>query len=347
MRAALYTAPETLVVRDEKLKVCGPDDIIIKTHACGICGSDVRNYRSGLRADVGEQIPGHEFTGVVCETGSNVKNYRVGDRIAAAPDVSCGECWYCRQGYVNLCSSHRMLGTHWPGGFAEYVHLPEVVLRRGMIHHIPEGVSLTDAAISEPASSVIASHEDAGVSEGCSIVIFGTGPIGCLHAGFARAKGAAKVIMVGRRRLEMAKPFNPDHLLSIEEPGLADKIRTLTGGLGADVAVCANPAASTQNIAVESVRKRGTVVLFGGLPKTDPMTSLNSNTIHYGEIRVIGSFSYRAGIHRKALDYIKDGIIEPGKYFNKVVSLEDIKEGFNSIIRGEALKVLVMLEDKE
>ena len=131
-----------MVVRDVELNPCGPDDIIVKVHPpCGICGSDVRNYRSGLRADVGEQILGHEFTGTVHEVGLNVTEYAVGDRIAAAPDVSCGHCWYCKKGLVNLCDNHRMLGLHWPGGFAEYVHLPAEVIKNGMIHHIPEGVS--------------------------------------------------------------------------------------------------------------------------------------------------------------------------------------------------------------
>jgi L-iditol 2-dehydrogenase len=98
IKAAVYKKPLTIEVEQRELAPCGPDDIIVKIHACGICGSDVRNYKNGLRADVGEQVMGHEFTGIVSETGSNVSRYKIGDPIAAAPDVSCGECYYCKQG---------------------------------------------------------------------------------------------------------------------------------------------------------------------------------------------------------------------------------------------------------
>lgn len=347
MKAAVYKKPLTIEIENREIPKCGKEDIIVKIHACGICGSDVRNYKNGLRADVGEQVMGHEFTGTVTETGSNVVKYRVGDRIAAAPDVSCGDCYYCKQGLVNLCDNHRMIGTHWPGGFAEYIHLPAEVLERGMIHHIPEGASLDEAALSEPASSVIACQEDAGVSPGNTVVIFGTGPIGCLHTEIARARGAAKIILVGRRRLAMAEPFGADYLISVLDSDPVEKILKITKGFGADIAICANPAAETQNMAVESVRKRGKVVLFGGLPKTDPMTSLNSNKIHYREITVMGSFSYKAETHKKALLAIKSGQIHPEKYFTLSLPLERISEGFQAALDGKALKVLIKMDEKQ
>lgn len=344
MRAAVYKKPLTIEIEERELPGCGDEDIIVKIHACGICGSDVRNYKYGLRAEVGEQIMGHEFTGIVTETGCKVTKYKVGDRIAGAPDVSCGECYYCKQGLVNLCNNHKMLGTHWPGGFAEYIHLPAVVLKRGMIHHIPEGVSLDEAALSEPASSVIACQEEAVVSLGDTVVIFGTGPIGCLHAEIARARGASIIILVGRRRLAMAEPFGADHLISVLDSNPVNEILRITNGFGADIAICANPAAETQYMAVESVRKRGKVVLFGGLPKNDPNTRLNSNTIHYKEIRIMGSFSYKAETHKKALIAIKNGQIHPEKYFTTILPLDRITEGFQDAIDGKALKVLIKMD---
>jgi len=341
MKAAVFRKPLTMEIAEVPLAPCGPGDLIIRIHACGICGSDVRNFKNGLRADVGEQIMGHEFTGTVWEAGPEVSGFVPGDRVAAAPDVSCGECYYCRQGLVNLCDSHRMLGTHWPGGFAEFIHIPAFVLKRGMIHHIPEGVSLEEAALSEPAASVIACQENAGVSLGDTVVIFGTGPIGCLQTEIARARGASRIILVGRRRLALAEPFGADHLLSVLEDDPVRAVREITGGLGADVAICANPAPETQQMAVESVRKRGKVVLFGGLPKSDPMTSLNSNTIHYGEITVMGAFSYKAETHKKALRAIRDGQIHPEKYISRILPLERITEGFQEAMEGRCLKVLI------
>ena len=341
MKAAVFEGPEKISIRDVELAPCGDDDVIMKVYACGLCGSDIRNYKTGLKGEVKSQIMGHEFTGTVAEIGRNVTRYKVGDRLAVAPDVSCGECWYCKRGLVNLCMNHRMVGTHWPGGFAEYVHLPRLVLDRGMVHHIPDGLSLEDAALSEPASSVIAAQENAGVGLGDTVLIIGDGPIGCLHIEVARARGAAIVIMAGLMRLKEAERFKPDLLIDAGSQDTVAEVLAATDGLGADVAIAANPVAATQAQAVKAVRKRGRVVLFGGLPKTAPETILDGNLIHYEEIQVMGAFSYPAHIHQKALSTIKAGLIRPSMYFNLTVPLEDIVSGFAAATAGTALKVLV------
>jgi L-iditol 2-dehydrogenase len=341
LKAAVFEGPDRLMVREVPDPACGSGDIVLAVHACGICGSDLRNFRTGLKGDVKSQIMGHELTGIVREVGREVSGYRVGDRIAVAPDVSCGRCWYCRRGLVNLCLEHRMLGTHWPGGFAEYLHLPRQVLERGMVHHVPEGVSLTDACLSEPAASVLAAQHNAGVGLGDTVLVIGDGPIGCLHVEVARARGASRVIVAGLMRLKEAERFAPDALIDAgRQDAVAETLR-LTDGLGADVAICATPVAATQEQAVEAVRKRGKVVLFGGLPRTAPMTTLNSNLIHYNELTILGAFSYPATTHQQALVVIRDGKITPPKYFNLTVPLERIGEGFAAAAEGRALKVLV------
>ncbi len=341
MRAAVFEGLETLVVRDVPVEKCGENDIVIKVHACGICGSDIRNFRTGLKDGIERQIMGHEFSGTVVEAGKDVSRYRIGDRVAVAPDVSCGVCYYCRRGWVNLCTNHRMIGTHWPGGFAELCHFPGYVLDHGMVHKVPDGVSLRDAALAEPASSVIASQESAGVTLGETLLIIGSGPIGCLHIEIGRARGASRIIVVGRRRLKQAEQFGPDLLIDARKQDVVAEVRKATDGMGADVAICANADVSTQKIAVEAVRKRGRVVLFGGVPKDQPMTSLNSNLIHYNEISVIGSFSYAAFVHEQALSAIRSGQIQPQKYFNFNVDLDHIVDGFSAAAEGRVLKPLV------
>jgi L-iditol 2-dehydrogenase len=341
VKAAVFQGPERLVVREVPDPKCGPGDVVLAVHACGICGSDLRNYRTGLKGDVKSQIMGHELTGVVSEVGRDVTGYKVGDRIAVAPDVSCGRCWYCRRGLVNLCVDHRMVGTHWPGGFAEYLHMPPEVLARGMVHHIPEGLSLTDACLSEPASSVLAAQQNTGIGLGDTVLVIGDGPIGCLHLEVARARGASRVLMAGLARLKEAERFAPDALIDAGSQDTVKESLRLSDGLGVDVAICATPVAAVQEQAVEAVRKRGRVILFGGLPKTAPMTTLNSNLIHYNEITVVGAFSYPATTHQQALLVIRDGKITPSKYFNLTVPLDDIVDGFQAAAQGRALKVLV------
>jgi L-iditol 2-dehydrogenase len=118
------------------------------------------------------------------------------------------------------------------------------------------------------------------------------------------------------------------------------RVRELTGGLGADVVIVAAPSAPAQEQAVRMVRKRGVVVLFGGLPKADPMTSLDGNIIHYGELRVIGAFSYHPSHHAKALDYIARGQISARRYITRF-SLADVVAAFEAAKSGTAIKVII------
>lgn len=342
MKAAVFKEIERIEVEDIAKSTCDPDGILVNVKACGLCGGDIRNYHNGLKGGVTNQIMGHEVAGVVEEVGSQVTRFAVGDKVAIAPDVSCGHCFYCKRGWGNLCVDHRMLGTHWPGGFAQYLHLPQVVLEHGMVHHMPEGLSFEAATLAEPASSVLASQMNAGVGLGDTVLIIGDGPIGCLHIEVARARGASKIIMAGLTRLEIAKTFEPDYLIDAGSQDTVQETLKATGGMGADVAIMANPVTKTQEQGVESVRKRGKVILFGGVPKTAPMTTLNSNLIHYNELMVMGAFSYPAYINEMALSVIRDQHITASKYISKIVSLENIvTEGIKAAEAGEALKVVV------
>ncbi|HUZ18563.1 MAG TPA: alcohol dehydrogenase catalytic domain-containing protein [Spirochaetia bacterium] len=341
MKAAVFEGIEDIRIREVERPRCDRDDIVVRVKSCGICGSDIRNFHTGLKGNVTSQIMGHEIAGVVDEVGPEVTRFHVGDRVAIAPDVSCGECYYCKRNLVNLCVRHRMIGTHWPGGFAEYLHLPREVLAHGMVHHMPEGLPFDAAALSEPASSVLAAQHNADIGLSDTVLIIGDGPIGCLHIEMARARGASRVFMVGLKRLKAAATFSPDALIDAATQNPVQEVLKLTDGLGADVAICANPVASTQEQAVEAVRKRGKVVLFGGVPKTSPMTTLNSNLIHYNELRILGAFSYPAYIHQLALKVIADGKITADRYLDYRLSLDQISEGFRAAEAGEVLKVII------
>ena len=341
MKAAVFEEIEKIVVKEVNIPQCEDDGILVKVEACGICGSDVRNYHSGLKIDVKEQIMGHEIAGVIEEVGEKIKKFKIGDKVAIAPNVSCGECYYCKRGLHNLCLNHRLIGTHWPGGFAQFIYLPGEVINHGIIHHITEGLSFEEATISEPASSVVACQEYNIISLGDTVVIIGDGPIGCLHLEVARARGASKIIMVGLTRLDIVKKFHPDYLIDAGSQDPVKKVLKITNGLGADFAIIANPVAKTQEQGVEMVRKRGRIIIFGGLPKDKPITTLNSNLIHYNELTVVGTFSYPVYAHEKALNLIALKKINAKSYIDKIVPLEEIEEGIKYAKQGKVLKIIV------
>ena len=344
MRAAVLTAPCTFELRDLPEPSPPAGGLILQVTYCGVCGSDIRRWREGPPASPGLVIPGHEVGGVVTAVGQGAVAFAVGDRLAVAPDVHCGTCYYCCRGWYNLCDDLKMVGITpgWPGGLADALVLNHDTLVNGIVHAIPEGVSFLDGALAEPLSSVVGLHQQLGTGPADTVVVIGAGPIGCLHVAIARARGAT--VIVSQRsaaRRELVARFAPDAVIDPTTEDIVARVRELTGGRGADTAICANPVASTQAEAVRMVRKRGRVVLFGGLPKVDPMTHLDGNRIHYGEIEVLGSFSYHPTMHALALDVLRRGLVRGEDLVTHVYPLAEVDRAFDTASRGDGLKVMV------
>ncbi len=342
MKAAVFQDIDQMVVQQREIPKCPDGGILVKVIACGICGGDVRNFHNGLKGGVKNQIIGHEIAGIVAEVHPSVTRFRVNEPVAMAPDVSCGECYYCKRGMVNLCVSHRMLGTHFPGGYAQYIALPKEVLQHGFVEPIPEGMPFAHAAFAETASAVIACQKYNDVSLGDTVVIIGDGPVGCLHIEVARARGAAKIIMIGKDKLTLAKSFSPNYLFENSDPlKVTEAVKEITGGIGADFVICAVPTVAVQQQAVDMVRKRGRVIIYGGVPKHNEMATLNSNAIHYNEIMVLGAFSYSSTGLADALSAIHTKKINADQYLGATVSLDNVVEGMRMVETGQALKVII------
>jgi L-iditol 2-dehydrogenase len=179
---------------------------------------------------------------------------------------------------------------------------------------------------------------------GDTVVVMGAGPIGCLHLAVARARGARVILSEPSAvRRQIATRFSPELIIDPGSQNLVDEVRRVTGGRGADIAICANPVAATHTQAVELVRKRGKVVLFGGLPKASPMTTLDGNRIHYNEIQVIGTFSYHPTYHALALEALERRLINSEDIITHTFTIDEIDRAFQTAASGEALKVMVQM----
>jgi L-iditol 2-dehydrogenase len=344
MKAAHLIAPQTIELRDVPPPACPADGLVLEMRACGICGSDLRRWREGPPSGTPHLIQGHELAGVVVEAGPRVTRFKVGDRLAVAPDIHCGVCWYCRRGLFNLCPNLKLLGITpgLDGGFAERVVLDDALLGNGIVHPMPDGLSWHEGALAETLSSVLASHEKCGTSLGETVVVLGAGPIGCLHIVIARVRGAQVLVSEPNpARRKRAEQFAPDGVFDPQRQYVVGEVQRWTGGLGADVVICANPVASTQTQAVEMARRGGRIVLFGGLPKADPMARLNANLIHYGEQVVMGAFSYHPRFHEQALELLRRKIVRAEHFVTHTRPLSRIAEAFAIAASGEALKVIV------
>ena len=343
MKAAVFKGPGKMELESRPIPACPDPGVLIRVRFCGICGSDVRNFANGLKGGVTNQIMGHEAVGEIAEVRGSIP-FSVGDRVALAPDVHCGKCWYCKRGLVNLCENHRMLGTHFPGGFAQYMALSQEQIEHGFLEKIPDALSYEEAALSETAAAVVACQNRLGITVGDTVVVIGDGPVGCLHVQLAKSRGAAQVILVGMDRLALAERFHPDLLLCNRDPeAVVEAVLRATGGRGADAVIAAVPAVSVQQQGLRMLRRRGTLVIYGGVPQQAALSEMDSNRIHYNELTVTGAFSYPADGLQNALAALCSGKIEVGRFISAVVPLDAILEGFDMARRGSSLKVLVDL----
>jgi L-iditol 2-dehydrogenase len=222
--------------------------------------------------------------------------------------------------------------------------LTREVLTDGIVHKMPDGLSFEHAAVSELCSSVLTTHDRAAAKPGDTVVVLGAGPAGCLHVAVAKQRQARVVVSEPAEiRRRMVKGFSPDLIVDPISENPVKKVKEFSKRIGADIVICANPIADTQAQAVEMVRKGGKVFLFGGLPKAKPLTRLNGNLIHYGQIEVIGAFSYHPSTHKRALDLLAEGKLPAELLITHTFGLEKIVEAYKSAISGEALKVIIQI----
>jgi L-iditol 2-dehydrogenase len=273
----------------------------------------------------------------------SVKDLEVGDRVAMAAVVSCGECYYCSRGMQNRCVEWTAIGYEHPGGFAEYMTLPSRLVDYEGVNKIAGTTPATAACLCEPLACCINGQELSRVALGDSVLIIGGGPIGVLHTGLAKVMGSTKVMVSERSplRREMVKTFGADVTFDPNAEDVTARVMEETGGLGADVIIVAAPNGRAQEEALKMAAKRGRINFFGGLPKDDPNITIDANVVHYRELFLHGSADSTPRQNRIALDLISSGRIPAQNLVTHMLPLEEIVEGINIVERREGMKVVI------
>ena len=344
MKAAVLEALDKLVVRDVPNPQMDEDSVLVQVKACAVCGSDIRMLHHGNKRLEPPAIMGHEASGQVVEVGKNVTKFKAGDRVALGGDVPCGECDMCKAGLGNNCAINYAMGYQFPGSFAEYVLLNRMVVEHGPVHIIPENVTFEEAALAEPLGCILNALELCFVQPGNSLVVIGTGPLGCLIMEVGRALGCTKVIGVNRSRprLTLAREAGADVCICSGEEDAVARVREETGGLGADIVLTACPSPQAQIDAIQMARNRGRINFFGGLPKDHSIVPIDTNAIHYKELLVTGSHGCVPRHHKQALDMIAAGDIDVKKYISHRFPLDNAVEAFAAAEGREGKRVVVM-----
>jgi len=329
MKAALLYGVKDLRVEDVEVPKVGAGEVLVRVKGATTCGTDLKIFQRGYVEKI-IRLPtifGHEWAGEVAEVGEGLDWPRKGMRVRAGNSAPCLHCAMCQRGKFNLCENMIWL---W-GAYAEYVKVPARMVLVNM-QEIPQDVSYLEAAVTEPLACVLHGAEAAGVKLGDKVAIIGAGPIGLLHLLTAKKLGAQRVIMVDLvdERLEAARKLGADETVNAGKEDVVERVRSLTGGYGADVVIEAIGLGSTWEQALKLARKGGVVLEFGGCPPGTEVI-VNAEQVHYGELTVLGAFHTTPMHFRRALDFISSRTIDVRPLITREVDLGHIREAFDAL----------------
>ena len=341
MNALVLEEYNHLVYKNVPDPQTGPEDVLVRVKACGICGSDVH----GMDGSSGRRIPplimGHEASGVIVEVGANVAGWQKGERVTFDSTIYCGTCHFCRQGLINLCDNRRVLGVSCDdyrqnGAFAEYVAVP-----RHILYRLPEGLSFEQAAMVEALSIAFHAVARTPITLNDTAVVVGTGMIGLLIVQSLRAAGCGYIIAVDldQSRLDLACQLGADEGLRPGSVDVVAEVLSRTAGRGADISVEAVGLAPALKLAIHSLRKGGSLTLVGNLA---PAAEFPLQFVVTRELSLNGSCT-SAGEYPACLEMIVRGAINVDAMISAVVPLADGVAWFDRLYSGEPglLKVIL------
>lgn len=345
MKAFIMNENRELQVSEVEKPTEKEDNIIVQVKSASICGTDMRTFLKGNAKIEAPRILGHEFAGVIVYASKYAieMGWSKGDRVTVAPAIGCGECWPCKSGHTNMCDHLQTIGFQYEGVFAPYVEIPAQAIKMGNLIRLPDSVDYDDATLIEPAACALNGQSYMAIQGGEDVVIYGSGMIGCLHAELALKKGAKQVIIVepNEKRGKIATEKVPGVIwINPNTQNTVEEVRQLTGQKGADVVITATSVPSVQVEAQEIAAKMGRISLFGGLPGASTGW-IDSNLIHYKELQVCGVHATTAEFMRQIMGMIERKELDAKKYIERIVSLDEIEEGFTSIRDENVMKVVI------
>ncbi|MDR1155599.1 MAG: galactitol-1-phosphate 5-dehydrogenase [Bacteroidales bacterium] len=333
MKALVLEEYRKLVYKDVAEPEIKADEVLIKVKACGICGSDVHGFDGSTGRRLPPVIMGHEASGIIMETGSEVIRWKKGDRVTFDSTVYPLDDWYTLKGRYNLSEGREVIGVspeeyRRHGAFAEYLAVPQHILYR-----IPDNVSFEQAAMTEPAAVAAHAVRISGIRIGESAVVFGSGMIGTFIVHMLKSAGSTFVaaIDIDPEKLGMAETYGADMTIHFGDPSLPQKIRERTGSRGADFGFEAIGISPAINRMMDVLRKGATAVLVGNIT---PVIEFPLQKAVTSEIKVQGSCAIN-GEYEIVLDMIANGSLDVSGMISAVAPLSEGAEWFRKLYGKE------------
>jgi len=342
MKALILEKYNEFIFTESEIPKLQPGWVLIKVEACGICGSDVH----GMDGSTGRRQPpvimGHEASGIIHEVAPDVYGWKKGERVTFDSTISCGKCFFCQRGDINLCEDRRVLGVSCDdyrqnGAFAEFVAVPAHIL-----YEIPDNIGFEQAAMIEAVSIAVHATSISGVKANDTAVVVGCGMIGVLCIQALKAAGCAKVIAIDQvnEKLELALQMGADLTINSNNQEIIQLILTETENRGADITFEAVGIEFTINLAIDCTRKGGTVTLIGNLA---PEVKIPLQKVVTRQLKLQGSCA-SAGEYPLCLELIASGQIKVDPLISKIAPLEEGNEWFQRLYNKEQGLMKVILK---
>jgi L-iditol 2-dehydrogenase len=342
MQALMLENLRDLRMREIPEPSIGPHDVLIHVKACGICGSDVHGYDGSSGRRIPPLVMGHEAAGVVARIGAEVHLFAAGDRVTFDSTISCGKCFFCSEGDVNLCDNRMVLGVSCgdyrrDGAFAEYVSVPQ-----NIVYGLPNAFPFEKAALIEAVSIAVHAAKITGIQPGDSAVVIGAGMIGLLAVQALRIYGCSKIIAVDleESKLALARSLGADETLLGDDPDVLAKLKAATDGRGPDIAMEVVGVQKSVRTAIDSVRRGGTVTLVGNLA---PLVEIPLQAVVTRQLRLLGSCA-SAGEYRECIHLMDTGAINVDPLISALAPLSEGAEWFNRLYAREPGLMKVILQ---
>ena len=340
MKSASVKEPSVISVDDVDKPQLTSGDILVQMHACGICGSDLEKV-FGQYGQPSMRL-GHEPSGIILDVGSDVTEFKKGDRVFTHHHVPCYDCHYCNHGNETMCQKYYETNLS-PCGLSEEYVVPAWNVSHGGVLKISDSLSYEEAAMIEPLACCVRAWTKFTYGTGDSVAIFGVGPTGMMHVMLAHAKKFAKIFCfdVNDFRLDFAKKFNITDSISSMDENRKQKILDNTDGRGVDVAIVATSSLKALDDAIDMARKGGTVMMFG-VPSKGAKLDLDMSKIYSKEITLVTSYAASDSDTKEALHLIESSQIDVKQLITHTYSISDSQKAFDHARTGDnAMKIII------
>jgi len=337
MRVAMYYNNNDVRIEETPIPKINDNELLVKVQACGICGSDVMEW---YRLKNAPGVLGHEMSGDIVKIGKNVKKFKVGDRVFASHHVPCNTCSFCQNDQHTICDTLHST-NFYPGGFAEYLRVPEINVDRG-VFILPTEMSYEEGAFIEPLACAVRGMRIAEMKPGQSVLIIGSGVAGLLNIKLAKAMGASRIFAtdIEDYRLKTAKKLGADAVIRAKE-NVPEQVKKHNNGKLAELVILCVGVPPAAKQALESVAAGGTVLFFAptepGVEIPFPLFDLWNK-----QVKMISTYAGSPEDITTAIELIRSKKVKVTDMITHRLPLSEAQKGFKLVAQAQdSIKVIL------